>query len=80
MVSGGVHQQHAEQHDVSSDATSLGVVYLYRGFRPNLALLNIEEVDIMCTDMADGEDQHCIGDLSVEPLGLVQRKPSDVRA
>lgn len=47
VVGRGVHQQHAEQHDVSSNTTWLGVMNLDRSLGPNLRLLDVvEAVDI----------------------------------
>lgn len=80
MMGGGVHQKHAQKHNVSSDAAGLGIMYLYRSLWSNLALLNVEEIDVVSRYVDDSEDQHCIGDLPVEPLSFVQWKPSDVRA
>lgn len=45
VVCCGVHEQHAEQHDMASDATSLGVVDLKSNLRSNLTLLYIEEAE-----------------------------------
>ena len=65
---------------MSCDSTGLCVVYLYRSFWSELVSFNIEEVDIVGAHVDDGEGQHCISDLPVEPLRLVQREPSDVRS
>jgi hypothetical protein len=43
VVCGGVDQQHAEQHDVSCNATSLGVMDLKCDLRANLGALDVEE-------------------------------------
>lgn len=43
MMGSGVHQQHAEEHDVAGDTTGLSVVDLYGKDRSNLGSLNIEE-------------------------------------
>ena len=43
VVGGGVHQEHAEQHDVAGDTTRLGVVDLDGSDRADLTLLNIVE-------------------------------------
>lgn len=52
MVSCGVHQKHAEQHDVSSDATSLGVVDLKGDLWPNLDTLYIVEAIAVSSALA----------------------------
>jgi hypothetical protein len=47
VVGSGVYQQHAEQHDVSSNATSLGVMDLQRNLRTHLSPLYVEEASIV---------------------------------
>ena len=64
----GVHEQHTEQHDMAGDATRLGIVDLHCGFRPNLVALDVEEVNVMCGDVNDREEQEGVGALAVEPL------------
>ena len=67
----GVHEQHAQQHNVTRYTARLRVVDLNRRFGSNLTPLNIEEVHIMSRDMDDGEEQQGICALSVEPLGFI---------
>jgi hypothetical protein len=43
VVSGCVHQQHAEKHNVTSHTTSLSVVDLYGSVGSNLRLLDVEK-------------------------------------
>lgn len=43
VVGGGIHEQHAEEHDVASDAAWLGVMDLNRKERSYLGPLNIKE-------------------------------------
>ena len=43
VVSSRVDQQHAQQHDVSSDTTGFGVVNLKRNLGTDLSALNVEE-------------------------------------
>jgi hypothetical protein len=43
VVGGGVHQQHDEQHGVSSDTTSFAVVDLESDLGSDLGALNVEE-------------------------------------
>lgn len=40
---GGIHQQHAQQHNMSSNTANLRVVNLYGSLRANLRSLNVEE-------------------------------------
>lgn len=47
MVCSSVYQKHAKQHDMSSDAASLGIVDFKRNFRTYLHALNIEEAEIV---------------------------------
>jgi hypothetical protein len=42
-VRGSVHQEHAQKHNVASDAACLGVVYLDSSLLTNLRLFDIEE-------------------------------------
>jgi len=42
-VRGGVHEKHAEEHDVAGDAAGLGVVDLDGGFRADLGAFDVEE-------------------------------------
>jgi len=43
VVRGGVHQEHAQKHDMAGDATGLSVVNLNSGNRANLRLFNVVE-------------------------------------
>ena len=47
VVGRGIHQQHAEQHDVASDTSRLGVVNLDRSLGPDLGLLDVVETENM---------------------------------
>jgi hypothetical protein len=49
VMRSGVNQKHAEQHDVSSNATSFCVVNLKRNLRTDLDALNVEEAAIVST-------------------------------
>lgn len=96
VVSSRVDQQHAEQHDVSGNSTSLGVVNLECNLRADLDTLDIEEagtistiqttvweiysLDVMSASVENGEEQHGIGNLSMEPHRLVKRHPSSLGA
>ena len=50
------------------------------GVRRTMLLENMLEraclLDIMRCDMDDGEEQHRVGRLAMEPLRLVERQPS----
>lgn len=78
MMSCGVHQKHTQEHDMSSDATSLCVVDLDCCFGPNLIPFDVEEVDVVSADMDAGEGEHRISNLPMEPLRLIEWQPSDV--
>ncbi len=80
VMSSGVHQQHAEKHDVSCDATSLSVVNLNRRFRTKLSSLNVEEIDIVGAHVYAGEEEDGVGTLSMEPLRFVKRQPLEFRS
>jgi hypothetical protein len=91
VVRSGVDQQHAEQHDMSCNATSLGVMDLECDLWADLGTLDVEKaafistkqagrigidlLDIMRRDVENGEEQHSVGDLSVEPHGFIERRP-----
>lgn len=77
-MGGGVHQEHAQQHDMASDTTGITIVDLQGGERSGLEFLDIEEVDIMGSGMDNGEEEQAICNLSMEPLRLVQRQPSNL--
>ena len=72
-VGGGVHQQHAKEHDMPGDPADLGVVDLHGGFGSELGALDVEEVDIMRADVDDGEDEDRVGHLAMEPDIFIQR-------
>jgi hypothetical protein len=55
VMGSGIHKQHAEQHDVPSNASGLGVVDLKSNLWSNLALLNVVEVDIMSRSVDNGK-------------------------
>jgi hypothetical protein len=78
VMSSGVYEQHAQQHNVSSNSTRLGVVNLERDLGSDLGLLDVVEVDVMRRSVDDGKQEHAVGYLSVEPHGLVERNPSDL--
>lgn len=43
VVGGGIHEQHAEQHNVTRNATGLSVMNLDCGNRSDLSLLHVVE-------------------------------------
>lgn len=47
VVSSRVHEQHAEEHDMASDTTGLGVVDLDRKHRSNLRPLDVEKAVVV---------------------------------
>ena len=80
VVCRGVHEEHAEEHDVTCDATGLGVVDLYGSFRADLGAFNVEEVDVVRKYVDTGKGEEGVGTLSVEPLGLVQGEEAELWA
>lgn len=96
VVSSGVDEQHAQQHDVSSDTTGFGVVNLKGNLGTDLSALDVEEaviistrsisefcgslLHVMSTRVKDREEQHGVCDLLVEPLVLVEWRPSSLRS
>lgn len=78
VVGGGVHQEHAQQHNMTSDTTGVRVVNLQSGERPGLKFLDIEEVDIVSGGMDNAEEEQAVCTLSMEPLRFVQRQPSNL--
>jgi hypothetical protein len=71
MMCCGVHEEHTQQHDVASNAAGLRIVDLYRRLRPDLVALHVEEVDIMCRDVENSEEQEAVRALAVKPLRLI---------
>lgn len=67
-----IHQQHAEEHNVTCYATCLGVVDIEGCLWTKLVLLDIVEVDVVSEYMDRCEYQQRVGHLSVEPLRLVE--------
>jgi hypothetical protein len=57
---------------MAGDTTGFGVVDLDGSDFPNLRALDVEEVHVMCRDVYYGPNEHRVGNLSVEPLRLVQ--------
>lgn len=57
---------------MTRNAASLRVVDLNGGFGPNLILFDVEEVDIVGGHMNNGEGQHGVCHLTMEPLRLVE--------
>jgi len=74
VVSGGVHYEHYEQHEMASDATSLCVVNILGALLTDLSFLNVDEVDVMGSCMDHGPEGHRIGDLPMEPDVLIGRE------
>ena len=69
----GEYEQHAQQHDMPSDAASLRVMYLHRRLGSDHGSLHVEEVDVMCRRVYDSPDEQTVCALSVKPLALIQR-------
>lgn len=80
VVGGGVNQQHAQQHDVAGNTTSLGVVDFEGHLRANLSLFHVIEVDIMRSGMSNGKHKHSVGNLAMEPYRLVEGEESNFRS
>lgn len=75
---------------MSCDSTSLGVVDLQRDLGSDLHTFDVEEaifvskvklgkryinsLDVMRRYVEDSEEQHGVGDLSMEPLRLIKRQ------
>lgn len=76
-MGGGVHEKHAQQHDMACNATWLNIVNLKGGNRTNLSLLNVVKVDVVAAGVEDGEEKDGVGELSMHPEILVQREEAD---
>ena len=70
----GEHEQHTKQHDVARDAARLGIVNLQGRHGTDLRLLDVEEVDVVCADMKDGEKKQRICQLPMHPEIFVERQ------
>jgi len=77
-VGSGIHQQHAEQHNMTSNTTGVHVVDLECEERSNLRLFDVEKVDVVTSSVDDGEEQHRVSNLPMEPEVLVEGKPPDL--
>lgn len=58
---------------MSRESSWFGIVDLHRKQWSNLRLFNIEKVDIVGARMQDRIEEQRIGDLTMEPLRLIQR-------
>src|SRR5262245_6295350 len=63
---------------MASDATGLRVVDLQGGDGTNLVLLDVEEVDVVGGGVADGEEEHGVGELAMHPQVLVEGQEADL--
>jgi len=77
VVCSGVHEEHAEEHDMSCNASGLLVVDLHRGLSAELVAFHVEEVDVVAACMNNRPKEQAVSDLPMEPLALIQRQPSD---
>lgn len=81
LVGSAVHDDHDEEHDMTSEATGLGVVDLKRELLADLSAFDVNEVDVMGGSVNHGPESHGISDLSMEPDVLVCREePHHLRA
>lgn len=72
-----VHEQHKQQHGMTCDSSSFGVMDLPSfEITSQVCLFDIEEIDIMGADMDHSEEENLIRDLSMEPDVLVHRDKS----
>lgn len=96
-MGGGIHEQHAQKHDMASHTAGLSVVNLDSRFGSDLGLLDVEEagflsvtarfqrsarvnlLDVVSRNVDDGEEQHGVGNLTMEPQVLVQGQEPDLR-
>ena len=95
-VRGREHHEHAEQHDMTRNTASLGVVDLHSGLGSYLISFDIEEavdvsealdmnasrhsLDVMGTSMHTSPKEQRVSHLSVKPLRFIQRQPSYLRS
>ena len=63
---------------MACDASRLRIVDLDCCDRSKLGSFNVEEVDVVGTNMDTCEDEDVVCYLSMEPDGLVKWKPSDL--
>jgi len=71
VMGGRVHEEHDQEHEVTSDGSRLGVVDLKCDLLANLGSLDIDEVDIMSSGVHHGPESHGVGDLTMEPDVLI---------
>ena len=78
VMSSCVHEQHAQEHDMTGDSSRLSVVNLNGRNRANLGALDVEEVDIVSQNVDASKNQHCVGALAVEPDRLIERQKPEL--
>lgn len=74
-MSSGEHEQHHEEHEVTSETTNFSVMNLQCGDRSNKSSFDVEHVDVVTKCVNNGPAQERVGDLSMEPYRLVEGKP-----
>lgn len=74
-----IHGEHDEQHDVSREAAGLRVMLGDGGLLPDLGALDVDEVHVMSGRVDDGEEEHRVGDLAMEPVRFVDGNESAER-
>lgn len=67
-----VHQQHAQEHDMSCYPSSFGIVDLHSRLRSDLVPLHVEEIDIMRARVDNRPEQKAIRYLPVKVLAFIQ--------
>lgn len=74
-MSSGEHEQHTEEHEVTSDTTNFRIMDLQRRHRSNLGSFDIEHVDVVTKCVNNRPEEERVRDLSMEPLRLIERQP-----
>lgn len=69
------HEQHHEQHEVTSETTNFSVMNLQCCDRSNHSSFDVEHVDVVTKGVNNGPEQERVGDLSMEPYRLIEREP-----
>ena len=78
VVGSGVDEQHAQNHGVASDTVGFSVMNLKRLDGPQLADLDVDEVDVVTAYVHSSPPYHLIRDHSVKPLRLIEWKPPNL--
>jgi len=74
LMGSGVHENHDEEHEVTSNSTRLGVMNHLSSFLADLSTLDIDEVDVVGGSMNYTPESHRVSHLTMEPNVFISRE------